>query len=864
MPGAAYAQSTGTVTTEEIVITGTRSRQIGGFEVPDTTKAKAQVDKELIDRQPAGQTILNVINLVPSVNFTNSDPYGSSGGNIRIRGFDGNRISLTFDGVPLNDSGNYAIFSNQQLDPELVEQINVGLGVTDVDSPTASAAGGTVNYRTVLPTNDMGARLSGSLGDWQYWRLFGQFNTGEFTPWRTKAWIAASRANNDKFKGPGEINKRQFNARIYQPIGSSGDFVSVSGHYNRNRNNFYRNPSITDLRNLLGTVEIPNIAPTGGSIFVPTDRSPFRIGYFDHDQESTVMGFDNFDTCVRPTPVAGTVQNEATTATGTTPICTSYYNVRINPSNTGNVRGQSRFTLMEGLRLTVDPSYQYVLANGGGITVLPESSRRAIGASTTATGVDFNGDGDTIDRIQFYTPNNTNTHRLGLTSSLIWDVAPSHRVRVAYTYDRAKHRQTGEWGFMESNGDPESVFGGRNARPVLDASGFQIQQRDRKSIALLNQISGQYIGRFFDDALRLEVGVRRPFFKRDLQTFCPIEASSGFAYCTSEPILPRGSTFVPPSSAPNNEFPIFINLGDPLPTNARFRALYAPFKAKYKFGKLLPNLGFTYRVSSPVSLFGSYAQGFSSPRTDNLYRAPRVDVDPEETDAFDFGVRYTTGRTQAQAAIWKIDYANRIVSSFNQDLGISIDRNVGKVKSWGLDFSVATRPVRNLTVIGIASFINAKLQSNVELFRTSNANPGTGLIFCDGPPTVTNPTVTVCAPTAGKWVSETPEWQFGGRVQYAIGPFTFGLQGKHVGARFATDVNDVRLKGYQIVDFDARIALDKLGFRIPERTYIQVNLQNVFDQFYFGNISTQMRASDNPNFAVGSPRTLSATLNIGL
>ena len=107
LPSAVFAQSTGTVTTEEqIVITGAKTKQVGGVEIPDTTKAKAVIGQELIARQQPGQTILNVINLIPSVNFTNNDPYGSSGGNIRIRGFDGNRISLTFDGVPLNDSGN--------------------------------------------------------------------------------------------------------------------------------------------------------------------------------------------------------------------------------------------------------------------------------------------------------------------------------------------------------------------------------------------------------------------------------------------------------------------------------------------------------------------------------------------------------------------------------------------------------------------------------------------------------------------------------------------------------------------------------------------------------------------------------------
>src|SRR3982750_1609525 len=138
MPPTAYAQSTGTVETEKdtIVITGTRAQKgVDGIVIQDSTKAKGLITQEYIAKQSPGQTILNSINYIPGVNFTQNDPYGSSGGNIRIRGFDGNRVSVTFDGVPLNDSGNYAIFSNQFLDPELVEQVNVNLGATDVDSP---------------------------------------------------------------------------------------------------------------------------------------------------------------------------------------------------------------------------------------------------------------------------------------------------------------------------------------------------------------------------------------------------------------------------------------------------------------------------------------------------------------------------------------------------------------------------------------------------------------------------------------------------------------------------------------------------------------------------------------------------------
>ena len=117
-----------------------------------------------------------------------------------IRGFDSSRVSLTFDGIPLNDSGNYAIYSNQQLDPELIEQVNVNLGTTDVDSPTASAVGGTVNYRSITPDKTMGGRVSISLGQFDFRRFFGLFQTGELTSWGTRAWLSASaRASSSRF-----------------------------------------------------------------------------------------------------------------------------------------------------------------------------------------------------------------------------------------------------------------------------------------------------------------------------------------------------------------------------------------------------------------------------------------------------------------------------------------------------------------------------------------------------------------------------------------------------------------------------------------------------------------------------------------
>ena len=353
MPAAARAQSSGSVDFENestVVVTGTRTTQVGGVEAPATTRARAALDAEFIQRQAPGQTINDTINSLPGVSFQNNDPYGSAGGTLNIRGFDSTRISQTFDGVPLNDSGNYALYSNQQLDPELITQVNVSLGSTDIDSPTAAATGSTVNYRTRLPTQDFHVRLQGSIGEYNFYRVFGVVDTGAFGPWGTRAFFAASMASNDVvWNDYGQVYKQQYNARIYQPIGSNGDYISIAGHYNQNRNNFLGSvPLRTD--GLIGTA----------------GTTPRRFPLTDDERFYTIAR------C--------TINQASGPGSQTANSCGSTFDERWNPSNTGNIRIQSRFTLAEGLTLNIDPSFQYVKANGGG-TVVGQEARRDVNPS---------------------------------------------------------------------------------------------------------------------------------------------------------------------------------------------------------------------------------------------------------------------------------------------------------------------------------------------------------------------------------------------------------------------------------------------------------------------------------------------------
>ncbi|PJI90439.1 TonB-dependent receptor [Sphingomonas koreensis] len=815
LPAAANAQSTGSTEFDEgeIVVTGTNVTSVGGVEIPSSPKAKVVLDKEIIQRQRPGQSVNEIINLVPGVSFTNNDPWGSSGGSFTIRGFDSARISQTFDGIPLNDSGNYAIYTNQQLDPELIETVNVNLGSTDVDSPTAAAVGGTVNINSITPSDQLSAMFSASYGDIvakgsghrPYHRVFGLIQTGDLTGAGTKAWISASRAYNEAtFSDYGKIDKQQYNAKIYQELGANGDFISLAGHYNVNRNNF------------------------GGS--------PFRANAVAGDKNARFYKVANGAVCNTDTPQTGVVDRPNN--------CGSDFERRYNPSNTGNVRLNSRFSLSDKLTLTVDGSYQHVKANGGGTSVALERTH-----ATGATGVifatvpafgssgssyyfanrDLNGDGDLLDGVRVVSPSQTQTTRWGAIVNLAYELNDANRIRLSYSFDRARHRQTGQAGFLTVGGEPFDVFPVND--PIGDNGGNVLNKRNRKSFATLHQIAGEYRGSFLADALVVQIGGRLPFFERDLNQYCYTTSASGFVDCIANPATAAAY------AAAN---PYVIN-----PTTGRPTGSAPPQSRKYDYNKFLPNVGLTYNFTQALSLAGNYAKNLSVPGTDTLYNSLYVPADnpaakpvAETSDSFDLSLRYKSGKVQAALTGWYSNYQNRIVSAYNIDCDCNVDTNLGEVKKYGFDASISIRPIPEVLVYLFGSYIKSEIQENVR-------------------------TATGELPTAGKRERGAPEYLWGGRIQGTLGSFDLGAQIKRTGSRFLNDINSFKFDGYTVVDLDVRYSLADAGL---SNTYFQLNVSNLFDEYYVGSFSgglDQAPGSSSSFVNFGAPRAISASLIVG-
>lgn len=788
---AASAQSTGSETVDEVVVTAARgAKNLEGVITAETApRARSTITQDYISTQAPGQVIMQTLNIVPGLNFTNNDPYGASGGNVRLRGFDGNRIALTLDGVPQNDTGNYAIYSNMfGLDSELIEQANVNTGSTDADTPTASSTGGVVNYTLRKPGQDFGVMTQTSVGSNNMRRVFAVMDSGEFGPFGTRAFVSGSYQNYDKFKGWGDLTRWQVNGRLWQDLAKPGDFMSLALNYGEMRNYAYYSP---------------NLGTSTGSIAPEVETKGWDVDYNN-------IPFDN-----------------------------NFWGGRINPSNSGSIRGKSRFTLTDSLTLTVDPSFQYTLANGGSqYQTIRENDAKIKGAATSfacpigQSGKDLNDDGDCLDTVRYMSPSNTKTRRYGVNSSLIWDLNDDHRLRLAGTLDKGRHRQSGEFSTVGADGFFDNWFGGKpgdGGEWLTAADGAKLSYRNRFSVALLKQVALEYRGNLFDDHLNVTAALQHKTFERELNQFCYTQNGTSTALCTSE---------VPNATLPNGNV-TFASQGT--------KQYIAPFAYDVSFSKTLPNVGASWKFGDGHSTFVSYSEQMSALRTDSFYTVQRLadggigslNAKPELTDTIEAGYRYQGGDLLASVTVFHTNFENRIVSTYDPDADIYRERNVGSVESQGAEAQFGYQASDALSFGGSVSYNDATYQNDLLV------NPGQ------------------YAPIEGKKLVETPEWMSAGWVKVAVGPFDFGLQGKYVGERFATDVNDLAVDGYFLLDANARWSLEQFGW---DGSYLQLNAWNLSDERYYGNLGTRVTAEPGqpgygqPYGSIGAPRTFQLTL----
>ena len=173
---------------DAIVVTGERT----------TYNNTALADFLIDDRSPVS-SVVDLINTLPGVQVNQGDPYGFDDWSttVSIRGFQSaggeQQIGSTIDGIPAGDSGyGGGAKANRYVDTQNIGTVEVSQGTADIASRSNEALGGTVNYVTSDPVDDLRVRVSASFGDAQAQRYYGRLDTGLLAGGLAKAWISYS------------------------------------------------------------------------------------------------------------------------------------------------------------------------------------------------------------------------------------------------------------------------------------------------------------------------------------------------------------------------------------------------------------------------------------------------------------------------------------------------------------------------------------------------------------------------------------------------------------------------------------------------------------------------------------------------
>ena len=133
------------VSLDEVVITATKVGK-------ETPVAYSDISKQELSSRNNGQGIPFLISQSPSVIMTSDAGTGIGYSGFRIRGTDANRINITINGVPVNDSESHTVFWANMADiASSVESIQIQRGA-GTSTNGAAAFGATVAMQTEKPS----------------------------------------------------------------------------------------------------------------------------------------------------------------------------------------------------------------------------------------------------------------------------------------------------------------------------------------------------------------------------------------------------------------------------------------------------------------------------------------------------------------------------------------------------------------------------------------------------------------------------------------------------------------------------------------------------------------------------------------
>jgi len=469
---AADAPAASAPATEVVTITG-KKVGMGLMVQEDVPKARSTVTAEELAKQRPTGNAYDALALMPAVNTFSYDGTGLFGGGLTLRGFNSDQLGATINGVPVNDSGNFAVFPQEFVDQENTCTTFVTQGSTDVDSPQVGATGGNFGITTCDPEDKQRFRIAQTGGQLNLWKTYLRWDSGKFANDKAKVFVSVSHAEADKWKGLGKADR---------------DHMDIGFNYDWDRFN-----------SIHGTILYNHAINNNIQSISPADQKTF--GYY-YDYGTVFAGH--------------AAASPGTAGTDPTQVASTFYKLSLNPFENVIASATGKFRLNDNTDIKVIPYFWYGYGTGGAEQKLMSESGFLNPATGKLTaGVDLNGDGDTKDKVWTYSGAVTRTQRPGITLSVTENIG-DHQILAGIWYERAKHRQTQPLELVDNAGNPTDAWEreGNIARP----DGSLYEGRDWLTISTAYQAFVQDTISLTDTFL-VNVGLRTPHVKRDFTNY---------------------------------------------------------------------------------------------------------------------------------------------------------------------------------------------------------------------------------------------------------------------------------------------------------------------------------------------------------
>jgi iron complex outermembrane receptor protein len=450
-----------------VTITGVTGHDAGGGLMieEDASKQRSTVTTDFIATQSPTSNPFNLIKLLPGANVSAGDAFGVQNSSIAMHGFFSNEIGTTVEGIPLNDSGSFALYPSEWIDSENVSQITLTQGSPDIDMPFTYSTGGTINITMNDPYKDPSLILGQSVGSHAAIRSFARVDTGETDTgiagvW--KAYMSASYYDTDHYTGAGDDERDHVDFKAVHEWGDGNRFA----------------PVVLVNRGILDNYAAPTMAQWNAT---------------------------GMKSAAYPTTLFQTVSSPLGNA------AQYYYQMKVNPFVDAIAATPTHFQINNAVGLDVRPYFWYGYGNGGG-SYYTSSNTIFYGTTPVPSSNPGNATLTAGKYSVYYSPSMQETYRPGLVSKVTWEVA-HHNLYAGYWVEWAYQHQWEPLGYISGNGVPQDIWGDGHLLTLPD--GAKYTAYDETTQTLTNSLFVGDTITLLNERLSLDFGVRQAFVNRD-------------------------------------------------------------------------------------------------------------------------------------------------------------------------------------------------------------------------------------------------------------------------------------------------------------------------------------------------------------